>query len=79
MSTLSLDDLDTRTRRVLGLGVACNCACTRSLYPAIIPVVETCGPTPTSTTPGNRPGAAWLRTGLHRLRVPPGNGPRPSA
>jgi hypothetical protein len=79
MSTLSLEDFDTRMRRALGLEARCNCACTRTPFRAILPVIETCGPTPTPENTENLPGAAWLRTGLHRLRVPSGNVPRPCA
>ena len=80
MSTLSLADLGSKTRRTLGLEAMCHCA-EAVAWVAVIPVIETVlRPEP---NPANRelPGAAWLDTGLHRLRVPharSGSGPEPA-
>lgn len=71
MSTLSLDDLGPKMRRKLGLETPCNCACTRTNFLPSIPVVEIIRSDPTGQRTRALPGAAWLRTGLHRLRVPP--------
>lgn len=69
MSTLSLADLGPRMRRRLGLAPTCPCIA-RLQHVASIPVIETAGRTDVAAVGGETPGAAWLRTGLHRLRAP---------
>jgi hypothetical protein len=73
MTTLSLEDLDPSARRSLGLTAACA-ACRRSPGPgATIPIAligGECGPEAQRPAPGD----AWLRTGLHLLRVPAATG-----
>lgn len=75
MSTLSLADLGPKMRHALGLENSCKHAGFRSECVATvvvtIPVIETAGPATPKPGPTDTPGAAWLRTGLHRLRVPP--------
>lgn len=74
MSTLSLADLGPKMRRELGLDASCSCNDARQTMPAAvvatIPCVETVGPSTPESSPDDAPGAAWLRTGLHRLRIP---------
>ena len=71
MSTLSLEDLGPKLRRELGLEASCHCSST-NLHPvALIPVVEVLGPPKLEICTFDGPGAAWLRNGLHHLRVPP--------
>ena len=73
MSTLSLEDLGPKMRRELGLEASCHCSST-NLHPvALIPVVEVLGPPKHESCALDGPGAAWLRNGLHRLRVPQHN------
>lgn len=73
MSTLSLDDLGPKMRRELGLESPRRCtggiACLATIV-VTIPVIETAGPATREPEPDDIPGAAWLRNGLHRLRVP---------
>ena len=70
MSTLSLEDLGPKMRRELGLEGSCHCSSTSLVRVALIPVVEVIGPLKHEICATNGPGAAWLRNGLHRLRVP---------
>jgi len=70
MSTLSLEDLGPKMRRELGLEAACACARCRSGPALRLLVVETVKSAPPEPAEGGLPGAAWLETGLHRLRVP---------
>jgi hypothetical protein len=56
-----LADLDPETRQRLGIGTPC------APRPVALPVVEIARRKAPENDP---PGAAWLRTGLHRLRVP---------
>lgn len=69
MSTLSLDDLGPKVRRSLGLESGCVCAGRRTGFVASIPVFETHGPAIDEPVIGALPGAAWIETGLHQLRV----------
>ena len=75
MSTLSLADFSPGTRRALGLGPPCEHpeSCARatfeSRYVATIPVLVITNASKQKPGPADIPGAAWLRTGLHRLRV----------
>jgi len=70
MSTLSLEDLGPEMRRNLGLEPSCRCAGSTTAFVASIPVVEARKPGAPESVTSDPPGAAWLRTGLHRLRVP---------
>jgi hypothetical protein len=70
MSTLSLADLGPKMRRELGLETLCNCACSNTGMVASIPVIEA-SRSQVSEPAGDDPrGTAWLKTGLHRLRIP---------
>ncbi|MGK7295859.1 MAG: hypothetical protein ACNS61_08545 [Candidatus Wenzhouxiangella sp. M2_3B_020] len=74
MTTLSLADLDTRTLRRLGLDAPCTHIRSGGPTFAVIPVVQIDGAgAPDRST--DEPGGTWLRTGLHRLRVPALPGP----
>ena len=70
MSTLSLEDLGAKMRRQLGLEVSCHYRNAGLAPVALIPVVEVTGPPKREIYSSDGPGAAWLRNGLHRLRVP---------
>jgi len=70
MSTLSLEDLGPKMRRELGLEAPCRCAGRKTNFVATIPVIEAGPPRASMSASENPPGAAWLRTGLHRLRIP---------
>jgi hypothetical protein len=80
MTTLALEDLDPGARRSLGLTAACAACRTSPGRGATIPIVLIGG----ERGPGAKrpaPGEAWLRTGLHLLRVPAATGharPRPT-
>lgn len=69
MSTLSLADLGANTRRALGLEALCNCAQGVARV-AVIPVIEVASRPEPEAANRELPGAAWLNTGLHQLRVP---------
>jgi len=84
MSTLSLEDLGPNMRRELGLEASCHCANTGHARVASIPVlgmvfetvVETDRESPErEARSAESPGAAWLRTGLHLVRIPRIAGP----
>lgn len=74
MSTLSLDDLGPRMRQALGLDRSCGQACNTfqrgGQVVATIPVIEAVEPAVRARDHAGLPGETWLRTGLHRLRVP---------
>lgn len=70
MSTLSLADLGPRMQHELGFETPCLCAGSNIGCAARIPVIETGRCTEVKAPDGDPPGAAWLNTGLHRLRVP---------
>jgi len=72
MSTLSLADLGPKTRRALGLEITCNCESSLGDFVASIPViaVEVARPRAPESPDRDLPGAVWLKTGLHRLRIP---------
>ncbi len=72
MSTLALEDLGPNMRRALGLEARYRCAGMKTGVVATIPVIEASPPGASRSASDDPPGAAWLRTGLHRLRVPPG-------
>lgn len=73
MSTLSLADLGPKMRRELGLHAPCACTGSSSRFVAKIPVVEV-GRRPAGNLAGNElPGECWMKTGLHRLRIPASN------
>jgi len=80
MSTLSLEDLGPNMRRELGLEASCHCANTGHARVASIPVLEMVLETDSNspereTRSAENPGAAWLRTGLHLVRIPRIAGP----
>ena len=68
MTTLSLEDLDAATLRALGLDAPCRHPGCRDPALPVIPVVRIDERVDTRESPDG-PGAAWLATGLHRLRV----------
>jgi len=70
MSTLSLEDLGPKMRRELGLEAWCPCGGMTKGSVASIPVIEAGPPRASKPAREDQPGAAWLRTGLHRLRIP---------
>ncbi|MFO7762309.1 MAG: hypothetical protein R6V61_01085 [Wenzhouxiangellaceae bacterium] len=70
MSTLSLADLGPRMRRELGFEAPCRCARSSTGCVATIPVIETGSRAEPKPPDSELPGAAWLSTGLHRLRIP---------
>ena len=70
MSTLSLEDLGPKMRRELGLEAPCRCAGRKTNFVATIPVIEAGSRRAFRSASNDPPGAAWLRTGLHRLRIP---------
>lgn len=78
MSTLSLADLGSKMRLELGLDASTDCT-TSTIHQlarvdksvvAIIPIIDLAGPVSRKSPIDDSPGAAWLRTGLHRLRLP---------
>jgi len=70
MSTLSLDDLDPKMRRELGLDASCRCRSERNRLSAVIRVVEIRSKEHRMEPKSGQPGADWIESGLHRLRVP---------
>ena len=79
MSTLSLDDLGPKMRRELGLDTPCVCMRVERGFVASIPGMEVSKRTACGSAGSDLPGAIWLRTGLHRLRIPASNGCRARA
>ena len=65
MSTLSLADLGPNMRRELGLEALCKCA-EGVAWVAVIPIIETVSRQQPGPVNRELPGAAWLKTGLHR-------------
>lgn len=76
MSTLSLADLGPKIRRKLGLYTPCVCKRMERGFVASIPVMEVSKRTACGSAGSDLPGWIWLRTGLHRLRIPANNGCR---
>ncbi|MBS3822573.1 MAG: hypothetical protein KGY53_01600 [Wenzhouxiangellaceae bacterium] len=70
MSTLSLADLGPRMQHELGFEPPCRCARSNTGCVATIPVIETGSLSEAKPLNSELPGAAWLSTGLHRLRIP---------
>ena len=76
MSTLSLADLGPKMRRQLGLDTPCVCPRMERGYVASIPVMEVNKRSACDSAESELPGATWLRSGLHRLRIPANSGAR---